>query len=165
LPSPLRVAGPVARTATVVPPHDNQPRLNDPESATRDVIQIEQHPNQGCPLHYVPTDYESDFQHRIRNPHPYWPFEDRKAFNFAHWFITSGVPGTAIDELLKGHFPLDDLVKQSLGSNYTFRKKLDLMDDGRPWPAIMVKSSYKRHLEQQPSRTDRILLPKPNRGG
>jgi hypothetical protein len=59
LPSPLRVAGPFARTATVVPPPDNQPRLNDPESATRDVIWIEQHPNQGCRLHYVPTDYES----------------------------------------------------------------------------------------------------------
>jgi hypothetical protein len=40
------------------------------------------------------------------------------------------VPGTAIDELLKGDFPLDESVKRSLGSNYTFRKKLDLMDDG-----------------------------------
>lgn len=118
------------RTAAIVPPIDNQPRVNDPESATRDVIRIEQHPNRGCPLNYVPTPYESDVRERIRNPHPHWPFEDRKTFNLARWFITSGVSGMAIDELLKGDFPLDESVKRSLGSNYTFRMKLDLMDDG-----------------------------------
>jgi hypothetical protein len=119
-----------ARTATVVPPRDNQPRLNDPSSATHDVITIEQHPNRGSPLNYVLSLYESYVLDSIRNPHPYWPFEDRKTFNLARWFITSGVSGTAIDELLKGDYPLDDSVKRSLGSNYILRKKLDMMDDG-----------------------------------
>jgi hypothetical protein len=106
------------RTATVVPPHDNQPRLNDPESATYDVIRFEQHLNRGCPLEYVLTPHDLDVQERIRNPHNHWPFEDRKTFNLARWFITNGVPGVAIDLLLKGDFPLDDSVKQSFRSNY-----------------------------------------------
>jgi hypothetical protein len=58
LSSPLRVVGNLARTATVIPPHCNQPRLNDPESATHNVIRIEEHPNRGCPLHYVPTHHK-----------------------------------------------------------------------------------------------------------
>ena len=65
----------------------------------------------GYPLHYVPTKGEHDFKRRIRDPHPYEPFESEKEFNLAAWFIESGLPGAQIDRLLKGgvaEFPLHE---------------------------------------------------------
>jgi hypothetical protein len=40
------------------------------------------------------------------------------------------LPAWAIDELLKGDFPLEPSVKRSFASNYHLQKKLDMMDDG-----------------------------------
>lgn len=106
-----------------VVPRDSPPRLPVKDG-------IFQHPNPGRPISYVPTHHESTVEYRIRNPHPYWPFEDQKTFNLARWCVTSGVPAWAIDELLKGDFPLEPSVKRSFASNYHLRKKLDMMDDG-----------------------------------
>jgi hypothetical protein len=121
------------KTSEIDPPRDSPARSpNDSSNATgpRDTVKIVQHPNAGCPISYVSTPRESDVESRIRSPHPYWPFEDQQTFNLARWFITNGVTAKAIDELLKGDYPLSDSVKRSFGSNYHLRKKLDMMDDG-----------------------------------
>jgi hypothetical protein len=55
--------------------------------------------------------------------------------------VTAG----AIDELLKGDYPLSDSVKRSLGSNYLLRKKLDMMDDGlglQSWLKAETKTTW-----------------------
>ena len=130
----------------IIPPCDDPPRLNDAASATGDdIVRIIQHPNPGCPISYVRTCHESAIENRIRNPHPYWTFEDQKAFNLARWFVTSGVPVSAIDELLKGDFPLAPSVKRSFASNYLLRKKFDMMDDGlglQSWSKAVTKIAW-----------------------
>jgi len=97
------------------------------------------YPHTGLPIQYVwdPTEmmyiYEqNDLISNIGNPvYAYYPFEDKRSFEFVNWCISNKITQTAGDQQLKGQcYPLQENIQQSIKSVYCLKMLIKKMEDG-----------------------------------